>query len=206
MKTWVVILCFVLLAGKAKTQSQEVQQLLLNVEKLTQLKQILADMYKGYEVVSNGYNTIRGISKGNFSLHQLFLDGLMQVSPSVRKYRKVADIISYQTLLVKEYKSAFNRFKSSNLFNMDEISYMGGVYDNLFNRSLQNLDELVMVITAGKLRMSDEERIAAIDRIYTDMGDKLNFLRSFNRSNDVLAVQRGRENVDTKVSRKLSGL
>lgn len=206
MKRYVVILCFVLLAGKTKAQSQEIQQLLLNVEKLMQLKQILADMYKGYEVVSNGYNTIRDISKGNFSLHQLFLDGLMQVSPTVKKYRKVVDIISYQTSLVKEYKYAFSRFKGSNLFNIDEINYMDGVYSNLFNRSLQNLDELAMVVTAGKLRMSDEERIAAIDRIYTDMGDKLNFLRSFNRGNDVLAVQRGRESVDTKVSKKLNGL
>lgn len=206
MKICIWILFFVLLTAKTKAQSQEVQQLLLNVEKLSQLKQILSDMYKGYEVVSKGYNTIRELSKGNFSLHQLFLDGLMQVSPTVRRYRKVADIISNQALLVKEYKVAFNRFKEANLFNLNEINYMGSVYENLFDRSLQNLDELLVLVTAGHLRMSDEERIAAIDRIDADMADKLHFLRSFNKGNDMLAVQRSRESVDTKVSKRLNGL
>ncbi|MEO8172840.1 MAG: TerB family tellurite resistance protein [Sediminibacterium sp.] len=206
MKRIAIILVTVCISTASFSQSQEIQQLLLNVEKLTQLKQILSDMYKGYEVVSKGYNTIRDISQGNFSLHQLFLDGLMQVSPTVRKYKKVADIISYQTMLVKEYKTAFGRFKNSSLFNVPELNYMGSVYGNLFERSLQNLDELAMVVTAGKLRMSDEERLTAIDRIAADMTDKLVFLRNFNRGNDVLAVQRGRENVDTKVSQRLNGL
>ena len=83
---------------------------------------------------------------------------------------------------------------------------MDNVYSNLFNKSLQNLEELTMVITAGKLRMSDDERINAIDKIYQDIGDKLIFLRTFNKENNMLAIQRGREIVDTKVSKKLNGL
>ena len=83
---------------------------------------------------------------------------------------------------------------------------MEDVYKNLFNKSLQNLDEFGMVLTAGKLRMSDDERIAAIDRIYKDISDKLVFLRSFNNEGSVLAVQRGREMVDTKLSENLNGL
>ena len=83
---------------------------------------------------------------------------------------------------------------------------MEDVYKNLFNKSLQNLNELSIVITAGKLRMSDDERIAAIDRIYNEITDKLVFLRSFNNEGNVLAVQRGREMVDTKLSQKLNGL
>lgn len=186
-------------------QSTEAQQLLLNVEKLAQLKKILSNMKKGFEIVSTGYNTIKDISKGNFNLHDAFLNALLQVSPTVRKYKRVADIITCQSQIVKEYKSAFNRFKSTNLFNSSEITYMEDVYKNLFNKSLQNLDELSIVITAGKLRMSDDERIAAIDRIYKDISDKLVFLRGFNNESSVLAVQRGRELVDTKLSEKLNG-
>ena len=187
-------------------QSTEAQQLLLNVEKLAQFKKILSNMKKGYEIVSTGYNTIKDISQGNFNLHDAFLNALLQVSPTVRKYKRVADIISCQSQIVKEYRSAFNRFKSTNLFNSSEMTYMEDVYKNLFNKSLQNLDELGMVLTAGKLRMSDDERIAAIDRIYKDISDKLVFLRSFNNEGSVLAVQRGREMVDTKLSEKLNGL
>jgi hypothetical protein len=208
MKKSIVLLWIILFSFSANVvaQSTEVQQLLLNVEKLAQLKKILSNMKKGYEIVSGGYNTIKDISKGNFNLHQAFLDGLMQVSPAVRKYKRIGEIISFQTQLVKEYKSAFRRFDASNLFNGNEIKYMSNVYGNLFNKSLQNLEELAMVITAGKLRMSDDERINAIDRIFDDMGDKLVFLRTFNKENNVLAIQRGREMVDAKVSKKLNRL
>lgn len=203
MILWIVLVSF---TGQVAAQSAEVQQLLLNVEKLAQLKKILSNMKKGYEIVSSGYNTIKDISKGNFNIHQTFLDGLMQVSPGVRKYKRIADIISLQTQLVKEYKSAFRKIQRSNLFNENEVKYMGNVYSNLFTKSLQNLDELAMVITAGKLRMSDDERLNAIDRIFTDISDKLIFLRTFNKENNLLAIQRGREMVDTKVSKKLNGL
>ena len=203
MIMWIILFSF---SGKVVAQSTEIQQLLLNVEKLAQFKKILSNMKKGYEIVSTGYNTIKDISKVNFNIHQAFLNGLIQVSPAVRKYKKIAEIISYQTQLVKEYKSAFRRFDASNLFNANEIKYMDNVYSNLFNKSLQNLEELTIVITAGKLRMSDDERINAIDRVYNDIADKLVFLRTFNKENNVLAIQRGRAMVDTKVSKKLNGL
>jgi hypothetical protein len=127
----------------------------------------------------------------------------MQVSPAVKKYKRVADIITFQSMLVKEYKNAFSRFKKTNLFNDREISYMAGVYSNLFNKSLEGLDELLMVITANKLRMSDDERFAAIDSIFADMEDKLSFLRNFNHSTTTLAMQRGKESIDTKLSQQL---
>ena len=95
---WVILFSF---SGQVVAQSTEIQQLLLNVEKLAQLKKILSNMKKGYEIVSTGYNTIKDISKGNFNIHQTFLNGLMQVSPTVKKYKRIAEIITYQTQLVK---------------------------------------------------------------------------------------------------------
>ncbi|MEZ7507253.1 TerB family tellurite resistance protein [Flavobacterium sp. Arc2] len=180
-------------------QSQEMQQLLLNIEKLAQFKQILTDMKKGYQILSGGYNTIKELSQGNFSLHETFLDALMQVSPTVRNYRRVGEIVKYQLLLVKEYKSAFEGFRNSGNFSPAEIAYFSNVYSNLLNQSLRNLDELVTVITANTLRMTDEERLTAIDKVYADMQDKLLFLRSFNNNTTVLAIQRAKERNDVRV-------
>jgi DNA repair ATPase RecN len=193
-------------AFRASAQADEIEQLLLNVEKLAQFKQILSDMKKGYQILEGGYNTIKNISEGNFNLHKAFLDGLMEVSPTVRNYRRVADIINYQIVLVKEYRNAYDRFKRDNNFNTDELSYLGRVYDNLFKESLRNLDELLTVITAGKTRMSDDERLQAIDRIYADMQDKLMFLRHFNNNTTILAVQRAKERNDAETIQKIYGI
>jgi hypothetical protein len=177
-------------------QSQEAQQLLLNVEKLSQLKNILSDMKKGYQVVSGGYNTIKNISQGNFSLHEVFLDGLMLVSPEVKKYRRVADIITFQKKIVTEYKSAFKRFNASDIFNADEMGYLQRVYTQLFEQSMDNLDELAMVITSSKLRMNDAERLAAIDRIFLSVQDKLMFLRDFNSKATSLSLAREKQRTE----------
>ncbi len=177
-------------------QSTEVQQLTLNVEKLSQLKNILRDMKKGYTIVSTGYNSVKNIAQGNFSLHDLFLNGLWLVSPEVRKYYKITEIIRFQKDIVLEYKSAFKRFAAGGTFNASELNYMSKVYSKLFDESLDNLDQLAMVITANKLRMSDDERMQAIDKIFADTEEKLFYLRDFNRKTSILHVQRQHEKAE----------
>ena len=186
-------------------QSDEAQQLLLNVEKLAQFKKILKNIKDGYQILFKGYTTIKNISEGNFLIHKTFLDGLLAVSPAVKKYKRVADIISDQSRIVKEYKAAFNKFKTDNIFSPGEISYMNKVYGNLFNQSLKTLDELAMVITAGKLRMSDDERLQAIDRIYNNVIDQFSFLKDFNSSTAFLSLQRKSEQAEIAMSRKIYG-
>ena len=187
-------------------QSDEAQQLLLNWEKLQELEKILDNMYVGYKILDKGYTTIKNISEGNYTLHQLCLDGLMAVSPAVRNYKRLPFIIDYQKLLVKEYKNAYTRFRSDPHFTPQEIEYVANVYNYLFTASLRNIDDLVMITTATKLRMSDDERMRAIDRIFYDMESKVGFLRSFNSSTQLLAIQRARAANDVRTLNHLYGI
>lgn len=199
-------MCVVSLMIKtANAQTQEAQQLLLNWEKLAQFKQMLEDMKTGYQVLYKGYTAIKDISQGNFSLHKTFLDGLMEVSPAVLKYKRVADIISFQIRIVKEYKSAFKSFQENGAFTTLELEHLAKVYNNLFKASLQNMDELSLVITAGKLRMSDDERLQAIDRIYKNIIEQYSFLQEFNNSTVMLALQRKSEKAELEMQKKISG-
>ncbi|WP_277014336.1 TerB family tellurite resistance protein [Flavobacterium lindanitolerans] len=200
------ILCLALFGDTARAQSHEAQQLLLNVEKLSQFRQLLKDMKKGYEILTYGYNTVKDISQGNFSLHKTFLDGLLQVSPAVRNYRKVVGIVNYQIVLVDEYRTAFGRFRNEGNFTPREIQYLSSVYGRLIDDSLRNLDELATIITAGKARMNDDERLKEIDRIFAEMEDKVLFLRNFNNNTSVLALQRAKERRDAQSMGKLYGI
>lgn len=205
MKKLLIMLSFCSLSQASFSQEQEVQQLLLNWEKLTQFKEILQNMYDGWKVIDKGYTTIKDISSGNFSLHKTFLDALMEVSPAVKKYKRVTDIINYQALIVKRYKEAFNRFKEDKVFTAKEIDYISKVYSNLFRESIKSLDELFMVITAGELRMTDDERLQAIDRIHARIEDQFAFLTNFNNSTSYLALQRKAEQTEINMSKKIYG-
>ncbi len=130
----------------------------------------------------------------------------MEVNPAIKKYQRVKQILDYQLILLRESKSAANRFKRQKVFSARELEYMANVYRNLFKQSLNNLDELTTVITANTLRMSDEERLKAIDRIFLDMQDKLMFLRSFNNSTLVLAAHRDKEKRETEAMQGIYGI
>lgn len=202
----IIIVAMFLIGMEAKGQSYELSRLLLDIEKLAQLKDILSDLKKGYEILTTGYNTIRDISQGNFNLNKAYLDGLLAISPGVKKYKRIAEIIDYQARIVTEYKAAFNQFKQSKIFNLEEIVYLGGVYSNLFNQSLKNLDNLLDVVTDSKLRMTDDERLNAIDGIYANAKDQWLFLRQFNSNTSLLALQRACERGDVETVEGYHGL
>lgn len=191
---------------KSEAQSFELEQLILDVEKLAQLKNIYSDLVKGYEILSDGYNAVSDISKGNFDLHQLFLDGLLKASPAVQQYQKVAMIIESELQIVKEYEAAFGRFKQDDNFSADEMMYIANVYNSLIEESIRGLGDLTTVLTDNSMRASDDERLDLIDRLDADMQDRLSFLRHFNNSTSVLGLQRAKERNDISTIQNIYGL
>lgn len=201
-----ITLCGLLAPRSVSAQVQEMQQLLLDIEKLTQMKSILSDMKTGYQIYEQGYGSISSISKGNFNLHQTYLNGLLAISPAVKNYARIADILTMQANLISEYKRKQALFRQSGSFTISELSYMSDVYTRLVTQTLNDAEELADVLMAGKLRMSDAERIRAIDRIYTGSSERLQFLRSFNNQGLAISMQRVKEASDTQTLNLLYGL
>ena len=190
---WLLCAFSITPASAQVSTGQDMQQLLYDIEKLTQFKAILSDMQQGYAILTQGYQQVKDLAQGNFNLHSVFLDGLLLVNPEVAKYARVADIIADEASILSEYKKAYRSFQNSDGFNPDELDYLSRVYAQLTSAALNDVNELANIITASKLRMSDDERLSAIDRIYASSSDKLSFLRDFNRRTNMLLLQRQQE-------------
>ncbi|MES2063096.1 MAG: TerB family tellurite resistance protein [Bacteroidota bacterium] len=198
-KVWLGLICGLMCtlsfqcANAQISTGQDMQQLLLDIEKLTQFKAILSDMQQGYSILTQGYGQVKDLSQGNFNLHSIFLNALLQVNPEIAKYARVADIIADEANILTEYKKAYRQFQGGGHFNADELNYLAKVYAQLTGAALNDVNDLANVITASKMRMSDDERLLAIDRIYASSNDKLSFLRDFNSRVSVMALQRQQE-------------
>ena len=204
----VYTISLVLSANITRAQSipDLITELVLDEQKLGELKDILGDMYQGYEIVDKGYTNIRNIAEGNFNLHKTFLDALLAVSPAVANYARVVEIINTEKAIIAEYKAGSQRFNADGHFTSQELSYIGNTYTALVQQSEKEIDELVMVVTADQLRMSDAERMQAIDRVYADVTGQLGFLRRFDNATSVQAIQRLRESNDIITLKSIYGI
>ena len=204
MRKLIIVLLLALAAPTpSRAQTQEVTQLILNLEKLRELRKILKELKKGYDILFEGYSRIRDISRGNFKLHQTFLDGLLQVSPAVKNYGRIKDIVQIQLAIVRECGQAREQLSASGAFSAKELDYLGKVYSELAGGSLKNLDALLDVVTAKKLRASDDERLSRIDAIYEELSQQLVFLRHLNSNNSVLAAQRKQDKASLETVKKI---
>ena len=149
-----------------KAQDQEIQQLLLNVQKLEQLKDLLVQMKDKYQIIQQGYQQVKSVTEGNFRLHEVFLDRLYRVSPEVKKYYRIAEIIQMQLDLVSYTRQSI-RSHSGNDFA--DLVYLKDVFTRLNGMGLRNLEELMLLLSDNQLQMDDAERLSAVDRIHQDM-------------------------------------
>jgi hypothetical protein len=192
MKRWLLIAVLMMAVGMVGLRAQSIvqvtEQLALDIEKLTELKGILKEMYTAYTIIDKGYTDVKHIVQGDFNLHKVFLDALLAVSPAVQDYSRVERIMSTESTLLSEYKTASREFSGSGRFSISELDYMNSVYANLINRSAASVSELVMLLTADELRMSDADRLQGIDRVDADISSQLRMMRMFD---DAMAVQAG---------------
>lgn len=205
-KLYLFISTFLIIPSqRAFPQRTEISQLLLNVEKLAQMKKILYQMKQGYSILSKGYGMVTDLSRGNFYLHRAFLQGLMKASPTISKYHKVDRIAILQIQLVRQSRQAVLRYRKCGRFTLDELDYLSKVRQKVLEGSLAYLQELTSLLVDGEVQMNDGERLSAIDRIHAQMEDATAFLRGFLHETDVLMVRRGQERKESERIGRLFG-
>jgi hypothetical protein len=195
-------------AGKASPQSivDLTEELVLDAQKLASLKSTLKDMEQGYDQLKDGYTKIRDIAQGNFSLHQAFLDALWILSPAVRNDPRLTEILNTEYRIVAAYKAATGSLGANPVFSPDEMTYINGTFSAVLERSTQAVEELTMVTTDNQLRMSDDQRLQAMDRIDGDMKSELAFLQQFDNELAIEAARRNQESNDINTLKSLYGL
>ncbi len=154
-------------------QSKTQRKYLLN--QIAALQVYIGYAQKGYEIAGSGLGVVRDITSGEFNLHQAFITGLKQVSPAVRADVRIAEIIALQIAIGKSFKGV----KGSGQLSEDQLVYIAEVANGVISDCYHDLEELLMVVSSGKLDMNDEQRLSRIAGIYERMLDKSAFAQDF---------------------------
>ena len=201
-----IVLMILVGGGSCRAQSFEAEQLLLDVEKLSELKGILQDLKDGYQVLESGYSAIRDIAKGSFDLHKAFLDGLLAVSPAVRGYERIAEIAALQVQIVERAETALSRMRQAGTWQPAELAALGQVYSRVLADCAEDLGDVVLVVTDGAIRANDAERMQELDTIYSRMREKYQLVNGLSNQGALLSMLRSREAGEVPVLRELFGI
>lgn len=153
------------------------------MEQIAALQVYLGYAKKGYELVGSGLQAVRDISNGEFGLHHAFISSLKKVSPFVRNNAKVAEIMACQLGVMR----AFN-IRDKDMLPVSSQLYVLEVKDHLLDECFKDLEELLLVVTSGKVEMSDAHRLERLHKIYVSMMDKYAFAEDFSAQVKLLVV------------------
>ena len=187
------ILLVTVSSGRAQTwnetfrQKQTQKKYLL--EQLAALKLYADYLGKGYKIVHTGLQTVKDISKGEFNLHNTFINSLKAVRPLIRNNSKVSGIIVFQL----EISKALNGVKGFEQLSGSNHEYIQSVRNAVMDECSKDLEELYLIITSGKVEMTDDERLRRLDYVYEAMRDKARFIQRFTNDIQLLIRQKKQE-------------
>ena len=140
------------------------------------------------------------------TLYRNYFDELARVKSVIASYHRIRDIIEQQRRLVQEYKRAYDLFRRDDHFTTDEIAYMGRVYTGMLEKSGQHLEQLFTVVASFATTMTDAERLTIINQTGDQLSSVYHDLKTFNRQNMVLSLQRAKDQRDIALIKALYGL
>lgn len=203
MKSLVVLMSIFFTCGQLTSQTQELEQLRLNLEKLAQFKLMLSEMKSGYQTLFNGYNQVRDIGKSNFNLHQNYLNGLLMVNPTLKINPAIKRIFTTQKQVISASKTLLLDVQKSKLFTAVEIGQLVETCNGLVNTVAIDTELLLSVLTPGKFRMSDGERTEITHTIERSVQQQETKLKSLRDEYIKLIALRGQNRRDMESLKRL---
>ena len=139
-------------------------------------------------------------------LYRDYYDELWKVKSIISYYHRIKEVTNKQVQLVNEYKRAWGLFKQDKHFTIEELEYMGRVYNGILDESVKNLDQIFLVVNSFSTQMSDAKRLEIINTAYNQVETNYTDLKAFNQQNALVSLQRAKSKNDVDVVKELYGL
>jgi hypothetical protein len=139
-------------------------------------------------------------------IYEQYFDELWRAKSLIAYHSRITEIINKQKQLVSEYKLAFALIKQDKHFSGDEIDYIYSVYSGIVDKSIANLDQMLLLVQSFTVQMSDAERLALLNRSADEIEIYIRDLRTFTNQNIQLSMQRAKGLEDINAVKELYGI
>ena len=135
-----------------------------------------------------------------------YYEDLAKVKAIISYYQRIRDITQKQVRLVNEYQHAWQLIQQDDHFTSDEIEYMSEVYSGILEESLNNIDQITLIVQSFTTTMSDAKRLEIINNAADQVDTNYDDLMRFNQQNVLLSLSRAKTSIEVQTVKKLYGL
>lgn len=135
-----------------------------------------------------------------------YYEELAKVKAIISYYQRIRDITQKQVRLVNEYQHAWQLIQQDEHFTSDEIEYMSKVYSGILEESLNNIDQITLIVQSFTTTMSDAKRLEIINNAADQVDANYDDLMRFNQQNVLLSLSRAKTSIEVQTVKKLYGL
>ncbi len=167
------------------------------LEQIAALKVYTGYLTKTYHIAKQGLGLINTIKAGEFGLHAIFFSRLKYVSPGIRHYTRITDILAMHYYIVSTSRNAVKQVRSSGYMQNHEQQYVSDVWNSLLEGCSENLNSLSILLTDGGLELKDDERFRRVDELYSNVLERYLFAQRFTADICRVIVERKKLSLST---------
>jgi len=186
-------LCLMAQVGRAQTAAEWFEQnstrLAYYAQQIAALQIYLGEEKKGYDISSAGLGVIGRSKDVENTLHQGYYASLGQINPLVAGMPEVSEIDSLQEVMMQRSAASLAKYNRDGLFSAGQLSYIGGVFTRAVQAGMEDVNGLADLLTAGKLQMTDDERMTGIRVLDGAMRGRYGFMMGFTDQADLMEMQ-----------------
>ncbi|HEX8426427.1 hypothetical protein [Hymenobacter sp.] len=148
----------------------------------------------------------KGFTEKNMLLAKSWYDGLLQVSNTIRTYRRVQHIFERQAAIITIYSTYIGKFKQDPNLSPAQVQGMVRGYTVLIQESASYLDDLTAIVSPLKAKMTDAERMELIDTLDDKVTHQYDLVSYFTRRNMAISLQQSKAQREMQQIKQLYGL
>ncbi|MBB4038310.1 hypothetical protein GGR21_004242 [Dysgonomonas hofstadii] len=169
------------------------------------LAQNILTVSKTATTATNVINSFKEMQK-IYNQGKEYYDKLQSVHNLIKDARKVKETVELVSEISHIYSTNFNKMLTDKNFTVAELEAISNGYSKLLKESGNLLSDIKNIVsTSNGLSMTDAERMALIDQIYTKMVEHRNLTRYFSQKSISISFIRSQESGDMERVRALYG-
>jgi len=94
--------------------------------------------------------------------YRKYYEELAKVKAMITYYQRIREVAQKQVAMVNEYSRAWALIRSDRNFTANELAYMEKVYSGILEATIDNIDQITLIIESFALHMGDETDAAGI--------------------------------------------